>query len=166
MSMIILTVVRKQLFTSKKSTGKSPRLFASGRVWSSNTLVRKATLPFLEQANHVPPASSSLPPKISPPSHHPTGFVGLEQPHKNKKHKPVSQGKSPKHNQSKYITKEKKCMCMPLMIFISVLQEKKRVKRMSLPNKRSYTHFDISVSYQEWNSRVLKARMTNITVTK
>ncbi|KAL9248852.1 hypothetical protein AKJ16_DCAP00996 [Drosera capensis] len=64
--------------TFKKRTGSSPLDFASERVWISRTLVTNATRPFLEQASHVPPPSSSLPPSISPPSHHPTGAVGLQ----------------------------------------------------------------------------------------
>lgn len=63
--------------TLRNRTGRSPRLLASGRVWSSKTLVRKATLPCVEQANHVPIAISSLPPKISQSSHQHAGFVGL-----------------------------------------------------------------------------------------
>ena len=74
------------MYTSKKSTGRSPRLFASGRVWSSNTFVIKATLPPLEQANHVPPATSSLPPSISQPSHQANGSVGLQAHKKYRSH--------------------------------------------------------------------------------
>ncbi|KAL9275998.1 Pentatricopeptide repeat-containing protein, partial [Drosera capensis] len=38
----------------------------------------KCCVPTNRMASHVPPPSSSLPPSISPPSHHPTGTVGLQ----------------------------------------------------------------------------------------
>ena len=71
--------------TSKNRTIRSPLLLASGIGWTSRTFVRKANLPSLLQANHVPPASPSRPPSISPPCHHARASVGLQknkQPHK------------------------------------------------------------------------------------
>lgn len=52
----------RKSFTWINRTGRRPLLLAWGRMSSSNTLVTKATLPFLEQPNHVPPATSSFPP--------------------------------------------------------------------------------------------------------
>lgn len=53
---------KRKSFTWINRTGRRPLLLAWGRMSSSNTLVTKATLPFLEQPNHVPPATSSFPP--------------------------------------------------------------------------------------------------------
>lgn len=64
-------------FTFKKRIGRSPLLLACGTKRTSLTFVRKANLPSLLQANQVPPAKPSRPPKISPPSHHASGSVGL-----------------------------------------------------------------------------------------
>lgn len=72
----------KKKFTSKKRTGRSPLLMATGRLESSLTLVTKASLPSRPHASHVPPARPSLPPKISLPSHHARGSVGLPRTHK------------------------------------------------------------------------------------
>lgn len=65
--------------TSKNRTIRSPLLLASGIGWTSRTFVRKANLPSLLQANHVPPASPSRPPSISPPCHHARASVGLQK---------------------------------------------------------------------------------------
>lgn len=70
--------------TSRKRRIRLPLLLASGFERTSRTFVRKANLPSLLQANHVPPASTSRPPSISPPCHHARASVGLQrnkQPH-------------------------------------------------------------------------------------
>ncbi|KAF4363903.1 hypothetical protein G4B88_004203 [Cannabis sativa] len=62
-----------------KRSGRSPLVLDCGSEVSSRTFVRKAILPSLAQANHVPPASPSFPPKISSPFHHASGSVGLQK---------------------------------------------------------------------------------------
>ncbi|KAF4359666.1 hypothetical protein G4B88_000477 [Cannabis sativa] len=72
------TCARSVVSTGKRS-GRSPLVLDCGSEVSSRTFVRKAILPSLAQANHVPPASPSFPPKISSPFHHASGSVGLQK---------------------------------------------------------------------------------------
>ena len=67
------------LYTCRYRRGRSPLVRASGMASGSSTLVRNASLPSLVHPIHVPPPSTSLPPRIffEPSPHHPTAFVGL-----------------------------------------------------------------------------------------
>lgn len=69
------------LYTCRNLRGRSPLVRALGMASGSSTLVRKASFPSLVQPIHVPPPSTSLPPRIffEPSPHHPTAFVGLHQ---------------------------------------------------------------------------------------
>lgn len=129
--------------TSKKRTGSSPRLFASGNGWSSSTFVRRATLPVLEQANHVPPATASLPPNISLPSHHATGSVGLQKFPEKKERNGITIISIKYSKIHKKISIKPVKLSLPVVILISVLQEKQRIEWMSLPNKSCYAHYSI-----------------------
>ena len=62
------------LYTCRYRRGKSPLVRAPGMASGSSTLVRNASLPSLVHPIHVPPPSTSLPPRIifepfSPPSY-------------------------------------------------------------------------------------------------
>lgn len=110
--------------TCKKRTGNSPLLLAWGIDWTSLRLVRKANLPSVVEASHVPPAFSSLPPKISAPSHHPSGFVGLAATKESIKTQHNLQIIPPKTTHKTMSEtggkKKKKKECLPAVIFISV----------------------------------------------
>lgn len=133
--------------TFKKRTGRSPLVLACGSDWTSLTFVRKASLPSLLQANQVPPAKPSLPPKISPPSHHARGSVGLSNCH-NQKRKPNLKSLTqlhywppqPKSDPIQCKKQRKSETNSPTVIFVPVEQEKERVNWVSSPQKHRYTH--------------------------
>lgn len=111
----------------KKRRGRSPRDLATGKDEVSLKLVRKARRPCLVHPSHVPPPTRSLPPTVSPSSHQRSASVALH------KHLRVNHGSS----QSGFDSIQSQS---PVVIFISVEEEKKRVKRMRLPQKHCYAH--------------------------
>lgn len=131
----------QKLMTFKNRRGRSPLLLVCEFELISRTLVRKASLPVRVQANQVPPATSSLPPSISVSSHHDNGFVGLDD------------------NINKRIinTKIHKTICieeeedsLPIVVFISVEEEKEGIQRMRFPYEHRYTHAFFFFSPNAW----------------
>lgn len=131
------------MHTDKKRTGRSPLLLHCSSLWSSLTFVRKANLPTLVQASHVPSATASLPPKMARlSSHHCKGYVPLQNPNPhsfrtNQNHIKIRSRKQARN----WGVKPNPDRVSPVAILVPVQQQEQGVAWMRLPHERRYAHF-------------------------